>query len=203
MFGYEAFQFGDGGDGAVFAEELGADGFGALGVGRVGGKTGEGAVELFGPEGFFEAETAAEAFDFGAEERLVADVGDDDLGDAGVERAGGGAGAAVVDDRTGVLEELVVGNLADDLDVGVVAELGELGPAALDDDFSVPGPGADEAFHPGAGVFIDHAAEGEDGDAFAAGEGADFSVDFGAFGGLPATVAGEFEARVDFGAGRA
>lgn len=203
FFGDEGFEFADGLGGAVFLGELGGDFGGAASVGGVYEEGSEGEVEVFGPAFFGEAAAAAEAFDLGGEKFLVADMGDDELGDAGVEGAGGGAGAAVVDDGGGVEEELVVGDGADDFDMGVVAELGELSPAALDDDLLVAGPGADEAGHPVAGLFVDHAAEGEDGDLLAAGEGEDLGVEGGVFGGLPAAVAGEAEARVDLGPGGA
>ena len=203
MFSDEGLEVGDGLGGAVFAGEVGGEGGGAGGAGGIGQKFVEVGVEVFGPPDFAEAEADAEAFHLDAEIGLIADVGDDDLGFAGVEGAGGGAGAAVVDDGAGVAEELVVGDFADDFDVGLVAEFGELGPAALHDDFAVGGPGADEAFHGGPGVFVNHAAEGEDGHGGAAGEGGDLGVEGGVGGGLPAAVADEAEAGVDLGAGDA
>jgi hypothetical protein len=105
----------------------------------------ERAVELLGPDRLLQPEAAAETLDLGPEETLVADVRHDDLRDARVKRAGGGAGAAVVDDGRGVFEELVVRDFADDLDVFGIAELRELGPAALHDDAPVARPGADDA----------------------------------------------------------
>lgn len=70
---------------------------GMFSVVGLGGELGEGGVELFGLVVFVEVEVVIEVFDFGVEEILVVDVGDDDLWFFGVEGVGCGFCVVMVD----------------------------------------------------------------------------------------------------------